>query len=424
MFGAILLIGGVVLGQAGSPADAAQLKLEVRRLVRQMNAPRLADRQSAEERLTSLGPVVLDYLPPASDSLPAEVEQRLKRVRQVLQQQMARSTAQPSTVTLQGRLPLDKILAAIEAQTGNKIAGQKELQQLGLNPTLEVNFDKTPFWQALDQVREKAGLTIYNFGEEKAVTLRPAAEKPSADASRTDYRGPFRFEPIRIEARRDLRESGQQSLGLVLEVAWEPKLSPISLQLPLDRVEAVDENGHPIPVDGKEAESEVPVTADALASQLRVPLVLPPRSVKQIARLKGSLIALLPGKLETFRFQDLEKAKDAEQRIAGVTVVFEGARKRDKLWELRVRVRFDQAGESLQSHRTWIFDNEVYLEDAQGKRVTWGTYETTRRTESEIGVAYLFGVEKPLTGYTLVYKTPGAILSIDVPYEIKDIPLP
>jgi PAS domain-containing protein len=423
MFGAFLVVSGILLGQTAPTPPAAELKLEVRRLVRQLNAPRLADRNAAEERLLGLGPAVLEHLPTAAENTPAEVEQRVARVRQVLQQKLARSAAQASTVTLRGNLPLSDIIAALEEQTGNTIVGMQGFNPRALDLTLEVALDQTPFWQALDQVADQANLTVYNYGPEKAVTLRPRVEGLVPRVGRACYQGPFRFEPSQIEAVRNLRAPTQQSLNLTLEVAWEPKLSPISLLLPMDRIEAVDENGNRLTVDGQLAELEVPVTADAMASELRIPLVLPPRSVKQIARLKGAMTALLPGKIETFRFKDLEQAKEVEQRIAGVTVMLEGARKNNEVWEVRIRVRFDDAGQALQSHRNWIFDNEVSLQDPDGKSITWGSYETTRQTENEVGLAYLFSVES-LKGFTLLYKTPGVILTTEIPYEIKDVPLP
>jgi len=424
MFGVLLVFGGMLAGQVERPADTSAMNLEVRRLVRQLNAPRKAERDAAEERLTALGPAVLDHLPPPSETMAAEEKLRLGRIRQALQQQQARAVAQGSTVTLQAdAMPLSEILAALEAQSGNKIAGGAELKQRGFDPALKASFDKTLFWHALDQVLDQAKLTVYSFGEDKAVTLRPQIAAQPPRCGRAHYQGPFRFEPTSVEARRDLRDPAQQSLSVVLEVAWEPRLAPISLQLPLDRLEAVDENGNRLPVDGRQAEWEIPVTPESMAKDLRIPLALPPRSVKQIAQLKGTMTALIPGKVETFRFENLEGAKDVEKRVAGVTVILEGVRKREKIHEVRVRVRFDDAAESLQSHRTWIFDNEVHLEGPDGKPIAWGTYETTRRTENEVGVAYFFDLEK-LAGHTLVYKTPGAILSAEVPFEIKEIPLP
>jgi len=423
MVGALLVLGGVLFGQADA-APRPDLELEVRRLVRQLNSPRLAERNSAEERLLKLGPEVLEYLPASGDHMPAEVEQRVARLRQVLQKEVARSTAQASTVTLRGNLPLGEILSAMEKQTGNKITGMGGFDPHASTQRLEVRFDEKPFWQAIDEVVDQANLTVYNYGPEKAVTLRPHSEGLAPRVGRAWYQGPFRFEAVRIEAARDLRNAAQKSLSLTVEVAWEPTLVPISLLLPMSRIEAIDEEGHLLPLDSPQAELEVPITADSMASELRIPLVLPPRSVKQIAQLRGVMTALLPGKIETFRFQDLEKAKDVEQRIAGVTVPLVGVRKNNELWEVRLRVRFDHAGEALQSHRGWIFDNEVYLEGTDGKPITWGTYETTRQTENEVGLAYMFSVEGSLAGHTLVYKTPGVILTAEIPYQVKDIPLP
>lgn len=425
MFGALVAFGGLFLCQADHATAAGPLPMEVRRLVRQLDAPRLADRNTAEQKLIGLGPGVLEHLPGVSESVSAETRQRLDRIRQVLQQELAREAAAASTVTLRGQaLPLGEILAAIQQQTANPIAGAGELKQMGIDPKLEIDFDQTPFWEAIDQVLDRANLAVYSFGQPKALTVRPRGPGQPGRCGRACYGGPFRFEPTSVEARRDLRDLAQQSLHVVLEVTWEPRLAPIVLQLPLKQVEALDDSGGRITVENREAEWEVPVSPDAMAKELRIPLALPPRSVQKIARLKGTLTALLPGKIETFRFADLSGAGPLQQRIAGVTVAVEGTRKSSKGHEIRLRVRFDQANEALQSHRNWIFDNEAYLEGPDGKRIAWGSYETTRQTDNELGIAYLFPVQEPLAGYTMVYKTPGLILSAAIPFEVKDLPLP
>ena len=61
--------------------------------------------------------------------------------------------------------------------------------------------------------------------------------------------------------------------------------------------------------------------------KLDLPLQLPPREVRQIASLKGKLLATIPGRIETFRFGKLADAKNVQQRIAGVTVTLEQVRK-------------------------------------------------------------------------------------------------
>ena len=146
--------------------------------------------------------------------------------------------------------------------------------------------------------------------------------------------------------------------------------------------------------------------------------------VKEIARFKGSLQAMVPGKIETFRFADLLTAKNVEKRIAGVTVTLEQVRKNNDLWEVRMRARFDDAGKSLESHRGWILQNEAYLEGPDKKPIPFGSQETTQQSHNEIGLAYVFSLKQPPRNLTFVYKTPGVIVTTAFPYEIKDIKLP
>lgn len=424
MLTSVLLIGCVLAGQAAAVADD-DLRLEVRRLVRQLNAPRLAQREAAEEELLKLGPGVLDLLPTVTDRTPAEVKQRLGRIRQKLQLAAAQAATRPSLITLSGdALPLSKVLAALEKQSGNRIVDfRKRFGQEVTDPKLTVHFDKVPFWKALHQILVQADLMLYPFGEERAITLvaRGDAQLPRADTA--SYGGPFRFEPLRIIAIRDFRQRDGESLRLTLSVAWEPRLKPISLRQRMADLKATDENGDPLAVDESQAELEVPAGNDT-SVELTLPLKLPPREVKRIASLKGKLLAIVPGKVETFTFDKLMDAKNVEKRIAGVTVTLEQARKNGAIWEVRMRVRFDEAGVALESHRNWVFNNEAYLEGPDGKPIPYDALETTRQTENEVGIAYGFVLETPPEKHKFVYKTPGVIMAMGFDYEIKDVKLP
>ena len=148
-----------------------------------------------------------------------------------------------------------------------------------------------------------------------------------APVGRACYSGPFRFEPVSIVARRDLRRPDAGSLVVTLEAAWEPRLQIISLMQRMADVRAVDERGEPLPVADPAAQPEVPISGEATAVKLDLPLQLPPRDVRQIASLKGKLLATIPGRIETFRFSKLADAKNVQQRIAGVTVTLEQVRK-------------------------------------------------------------------------------------------------
>jgi hypothetical protein len=421
MFTSLLVLGWVLAAPAPA-ADNPDLRVEVRKLVRQLDAAQLAQRDAAEEKLLGMGPRVLELLPEPSAAASEEVKQRLGRIRQKLQLSAAKDALQPSTVTLSAQaMPLSKVLAAIQAQTQNPI--ELRLDSDG-DPALNVALDKTPFWQALDGVLDQAKRTVYPFGQSRAIQVVPRDVRQLPRVGRASYSGPFRIEPVRVAASRDLRNPAGQSLLVTVEVAWEPRLKLIGLKQRMADMAAVDDRGDPLPADDKEAEVEAMVRSDSAAQAFDLPLALPPRSVKEIASLKGTLLAMVPGKIETFRFGDLLKAKNVQQRIAGATVTLEQVRKNNDLWELRMRVGFDEAGDALESHRNWILENEAWLEDADGKPILHDSMGIIGRSKNEAGMTYVYSLKDPPANLTFVYKTPGTIVTTRFPYELKDIRLP
>ncbi len=113
MAASILVMIVAWLGQAATQADEA-MKLEVRRLVRQLDAAQLAQRDAAEAALLKLGPKVLDLLPAASERTSAEVQQRVGRVRQQLQRAAAEAAVQTAKITLRAEaMPLSEVLRAL-----------------------------------------------------------------------------------------------------------------------------------------------------------------------------------------------------------------------------------------------------------------------------------------------------------------------
>jgi hypothetical protein len=413
------------LGQGQAPAPD-EFPLEVLRQVRRLDSRELAVREAAEKTLIEMGSRVLDHLPEVTERTSAEVAQRIARIRQTLQKAVAGEATRASRVTLHGdAMRLSEILAAVEKQTGNPIVDYRKRFRAEIeDPTLEADFDDASFWPAMDQILDRAGLSVYPYGEEKAlnVVTRPDGQLPRQGPA--CYSGPFRFQVVRVEARRELRQRDQRALFAWLEINWEPRLRPVSLQLRMEDLEAVDDRGDPVEVDTEQAVLEVSPEPNAMATEFQIPFTPPPRSVEKIARLKGTLGALMQGKVETFRFEDFAQAKNVEKRIAGVTVTLVQVRKNHDVWEIRMRVRFDEAGGALQSHRNWIFGNEAALEDAEGNLIPYHAYDTTGQSENEVGIAYLFGLEGPLDKYTFVYKTTGLIVSTQFDFEILDVDLP
>ena len=424
MFCTLLLAGSMLLGQT-SPNASDDLAREVSRLVRDLSAPELAKREAAHQKLIELGPAVLELLPTPNDRTSAEEKQRLSQIRDKLQKSQAEGTLKASVVTLQGEMRLSEAFKAIEKQTGNLMIDYREqFGGEGGDPKVKASFDKTPFWQAVDDILDQAGLTTYAYPEKDgvaAITL-PDGELPRRKRP-VSYAGAFRLEALELMSRRGLRSSGDRQMQLQLEVGWEPRLDPISIQHQLTDIQAIDENGNMLELDGDEETRELPINAGDLTAELMFPFKLPDRKVKTIASLKGKLLAMVPGRIETFRFDDLT-LKNVEQRKAGVVVVLDQVRKNADVWEVRVLVRFDKADGALESHRGWIFSNECYLETPNKERIENDGFETTRQTGQEVGMAYLFDLEKGPKGLKLVYKTPSVVSLVPIEYELKNLELP
>ena len=107
-----------------------------------------------------------------------------------------------------------------------------------------------------------------------------------------------------------------------------------------------------------------------------------------------------------------------------MTVQLESVRRDGPLYEIRVAVELDKAGRALESHRSWIFQNEVYVRLKDGTKTERLGFEVYRQTESGVGVAYRFDLGDDADESTFVYRSPTSIVPNEVPFVIQDIPLP
>lgn len=421
--------GASATSDKSAPAEAATPELgdTVRQLIRDLDAGQKSRREEAEKKLLSLGTRVLDFLPENTDRLSAEAGQRLDRVREKLEKNAAANSLEPTSVTCSGEKPLSKLFALIEEQTGNKIVDlRSEFGQDVGDPDLKVAFDNAPFWAALDRVLDDAELTIYPYSSEQGglgITSRGDSRLPRYGSA--VYSGAFRIEGTEFVARRDLRDPMSHMLNLTLEAAWEPRLSPIVITYPSGSIAAVDEQGRPVPAADSAGDMQFPINSDTKSVEVPIQFQLPERNVRRIASLKGKLTAMLPGRIETFRFSGLDKTKRVDRKRAGVTVALETVRKNGAVWEIRMLLMFEKATGALESHLStgWVSNNFAALENAKGEMIPYAGLETTRETETEVGVAYYFDVPS-LKGHTFVYKTPTAIISLPIEFELKDLDLP
>jgi hypothetical protein len=152
---------------------------------------------------------------------------------------------------------------------------------------------------------------------------------------------------------------------------------------------------------------------------------MPAAGAKEITSLKGTLRVMMLGKVETFSFDKLLKGKQ-QAKIAAATVALTDFRKNGDAWEVSVQLQYDDAGDALESHRNWALQNKAYLKGADGKPIEPDSMETTMRTPKELGMGYIFALDKDKSPekMTFVYETPGLVSTKDFSFELKGIKLP
>lgn len=410
------------------PTASDLIAPKVRALIKQLDASEQAKREAAEKELIALGQDVLPLLPKPDARTPAEVKNRLRRVYTALLAAAIEASTKPAFVTLNGEMTLSEAMAGIEKQTGNKVVDKRsERMEEVPDPKMKLALEKVPFWQALDTVLDAANLQLYNYDVEGGgLGYVSRGEGALPRIGHGGYGGLFRLEPTLLEATSDLRNPMNKGLKLTVDVAWEPRVRPVVLELAPGDLKATDEAGGELASDAGMETLEFPVRGTNAGVELEFGFKLPPRSVKQIASIKGKMSALVLGRIEEFEFTDLDKAKGVEQERGGVTVIMREVRKNEEIYDVKVKVKFGDAGKALESHQGWIYDNECYLLDRSGNKIENAGLEATSTGANEVGLDYKFdlGEETSAKGYKFIYKTPAAIVRIPIEFELKNIELP
>lgn len=424
---AILVVAGTLV----LAADNAELANQIESLVADLDSDTIAERDIAESNLLQLaklegvgGEKFLEILPKPNDNMPPAVRQRLKAIRKTVESRLAEQTVEATTITLEAiNWPLADVLEELEKLSGNKIIDSREEANV-TNPEIILNSQGLPFWSALDQVLDQADLSPYAYAGEDAISLVARDDGEAERYGRATYAGPFRFEVIGVTATRGLRNPSTQSLNLNLEISWEPRLRPIAITQPLDRIDVVTDAGERLPAGQPGRVFNIEVQEGSTASTITTPFELPDRSINAIDSLSGSLTALVPGKREKFQFENLQPKQPIVQSRGGVNVTLERVLKNGAIWEIHMSLKLDEGNNSLASHRAWVFNNLTYMVGDDGEPIDHAGFETTKQTENEVGIAYLFDLPDGLDGLKWVYESPVSIVEQQYEYELSDIELP
>jgi hypothetical protein len=408
-------------GQAG---DA--LKDRVGQLVSRLDAEKPEARDAAEKALVDLGPRVLPLLDDAEKNAPADRKARLARVREKLAQAIEANLG-ASKVTIQGKgIRLSEAVKILQSRTGNPISDMRE--ETGgdaANPALDLEIIDKPFFEALDIVAQKAGVTLSFFNGDGTIGLMAGAPNmPAAGDRRIVYSGPFRIQFKQIGASRDLL-GGQSSLTAQLEVAWEPRLRPMLLGVKGDGLKLTTDDGKEVKPQVMGATDDVTLADGNPAAEVNLAFNAPDRGSKEIASLKVKGEFTIPAGIKLFKFKSLE-AKDVAIKDGDVSVTLEKTTVEEQSWRVDVELAYPEDGPVFESFRQGLFNNRIWLQKADGSRFEHnGGLNNSGGANGKLGFEYLFvDVPGKISDYGLVYEAPSKVVTIPLEFEYKKIPLP
>jgi hypothetical protein len=331
----------------------------------------------------------------------------------------------PRSVTLQGEVSLSQALTVLARDTGNVV---EDRRQTKTDPKFALRFQQASFWQALDTLAQNvnARVSLHQRAGRIALVDGPRQDLP------TSYSGWFRTRLKRLDAARDL-ETKTHFYRAQLEIAWEPRFQPYLLETGVTALVLTDEKGQPATATGLGTGKASVVGRSELTFDLPLPAL--PRSAAQIGLLKGTFSAIGPGSLLRFEFDQLRPIAQPDQvrkqRQEGVAVELRELRVDEELCTVGLLHTVPTEGTKFESFQSWVGNNEVYFEKKRGgARVMPSSYNSDDPSGEKVMLRYYFEdkANEPLLAHLeewkLVYRTPGRIIEVPIPFEFRNLALP
>ncbi len=422
---ALLACGGQAMGQSSDSA----LKDRVNQLVERLDAPKVEARQAAEKALVELGTKALPFLPETIKGGSKEANATLEKVRTAIRESADQTNLGASKVTIQGQgIRLSEALQKLQAQSSNQINDLRE--QFGAdvtNPGLDLDLKDKSFFESLDDIATKAGLTLNFFTGDGSIGLMAGAPQggtmPMAKP-RLQYQGPFRIKLKQVGVVEDF-ETGNRTANAQFELAWEPRLRPMLLAVKSEEIKIIDDRDKPVMPQVMQEGGDVVLRPENPVAEMNLNLTAPDRAAKSLKSVKVKGEVTVPAGLKTFKFPTLA-ANNVEQKVGEISVKLESTEVDEQVWKVNVSVAYKGGGPAFESYRQGLFNNRIWLQKADGSRFEHnGGFNNTGSDEGKLSFEYLFVDAPGKPGdYQLVYETPSKVLTIPVDFEFKDIPLP
>jgi hypothetical protein len=409
------------------PNDDA-LKMQVERLLAQLDAPTRKERVGAERDLTSLGPNVLRLLPPPELLPRIAVREAVRRVRIALERIKAIESMRPSRITLKGEFTLEKILSDVSAQSGNSIEFSALPKQIQARKH-RVDYNKRAFWPAIDELIARAGLEYSDDAAAGCIRLTKRQENATSVAAVT-YSGSFRIAVVAARLRPFPNRGPFRIVRVNYRLRAEPRLRPLFVKYRGRDFAAQSFVGRALLPFSPDAQPEIPLGEGGRHLKLQSDFRVPSDAIPKALSFRGKLTLTAAAGAERIEFTRLNKADGTARRRGGVTVKlqeieFERATATGRTARIRVVVSYDVGGPAFESHRTWVFHNRVYLQTSDGRRIERDDeFHTNLQTDGAVVVEYGFrNLKADPSDYRFVYVAPTLLVKLPIVFDFAKIPV-
>lgn len=424
-----LLIGMLLALSVPSRAvdDAPTLKNEVRNALEQLNAPSLAVRTKAEQRLIELGVDVLPLLPAPDLITAVSAKQAVKRVRVQLELIAAKDSVAPSRLTLKGSYSLAEITAQIEQQTRNRIHLSESFSKTD-RKLLDVDWSGTSFWESIGKLEEQGVSIEFAADRSSYVWKKHNSERREV----VGLLGGFRVSAMPIEVRRQPGNAGRL-LQANVTIAAEPRLRPLLLRYSASDFALVSDGAFG-PFD-PDAKIEVPLGDGGRVSQFSLSFADSRVDAKQSAaaeavELRGKVRLLVAAGEVPIEFKEFGRSQGVSRRYGGVSVTLTSVRlKRETNNKLaasvRLQVAYDSPQHAFESHQLWVFHNHVYLKSPTGQQVSHtGGAETLFQGDGVVTVEYRFeNLPDEARLWSCNYVAPTLLIEVPLEFRLRGVPV-
>jgi hypothetical protein len=407
-------LGSRTSAQESSPTES--LPERVRALAAQLDADREQQREEAETSLLGMGPEVLKHFPPISKDSSPEWRMRVDRLLERWVADERQRLEHSPRISLEGSKTVREFLEEIDQQTSNPPLRWPE-EALGL--TVDLHLESATYWEAIDELLDasKAALAAEDGERLQVIAKHPESPQRSVMAA---YSESLRLEPIAMEKKLSMSRPQDSGLDIQLSIAWEPRLNPIRLQFDLEQLQLRCDNSEVLrPKKGQGP--HFLLSGSQLIALLEFDR--PTRTAQEIVDWQGTVELLLPGPVVGLEFDALDTAKNQSLSIGQLQVTLERTRKNRDVQEVLVGIQLEgQQDSNLVSAWTSLMD--AHMVAADGEAIEHAGWSTHRMTASELGISFLFELEKEIDQYRFVFRAPQSVVRQVHAYSFPHVPLP